>query len=87
MKLKKIDKTDKHLVAISKKMFEIRKALGYATEYQRAEGFIGEYKSTKGIIKMALKDKEGEWTECGGFRYTKLKKGVKITPSWSWVIK
>ena len=70
---------------IAKKINKIRWALGYATKEQVKEGWEGELKSIKELIRIA---QEGGECSCGGFNYTKLKSGsIKITPDFSFIIK
>lgn len=80
----------KQIEEISKKIFEIRKAMGYATDTQIKEGWQGEMKIVKFLIKDArkLKREDYECVGCGGFTYTKSKSGdIKITPDFSWIVK
>jgi hypothetical protein len=68
---------NKQLERLSKKIFKIRVALGYATDYQIEKGWKYEMESVKMFIKDA--NKYG-FCSCGGFNYSKLKSGnIRIT--------
>ncbi len=71
----------KQLERISKKIFLIRVAMGYATEKQKEEGWEEEMK----VVKFLLNDaKIYEEVGSGGFTYKRLKNGnIKITPDFS----
>lgn len=74
---------------ISKKIHDIRKALGYATKEQVKKGWKEEMKSVKYLIKEAQRQKCE--IGCGGFKYIymKTKKGeyVKIAPDFSFRVR
>ena len=74
----------KHIEEISKKILNIRKAMGYASQDEEWES---EYKSTLELIGHAKRLKY-ECVESGGFRYECQKSGnIKITPAFSWIVK
>jgi hypothetical protein len=74
---------DNQIREISKKIFEIRKAMGFATKEQIKEGWPGEYPTVKSMIEGTKEYKEHG---TGGFRY-KLEKGkVIIVPDFGWII-
>lgn len=71
---------------IAKRIYEIRKAIGYSTREQRAEGFIGEVKFIKSMIKNLEKDLIHS---SGGFSF-KLSpsgKSIIITPDFRFILK
>ncbi len=77
------DNKTKQLERISKKIFLIRVAMGYATKTQREEGWEEEMKTVKYLLKEAKV--RGE-VGCGGFTYTPLKNGkIRITPDFSFL--
>ena len=71
---------------ISKRMFEIRKALGFATPTQIKEGWQGELPTVKSMIDNTKKYKEHS---TGGFTYKLAKDGksVVIIPAFGWIVK
>ena len=71
---------------ISQKMFEIRKALGFATNKQTEEGWQGEVPTVKSMIDSTKKYKEHS---TGGFTYKLAKDGksVVIIPAFGWIVK
>lgn len=78
------DRIEKAKIRIAKKIHAIRKALGYATKYQREEGYIGELRTMNYIIKDL---KKTTWCSTGGFSYKKTKRGVSIKPDFGFHIR
>jgi len=77
---------EKQIIRISKQVFEIRKALGYATPYQIEEGWEGELSTVKSMINRTNQKSSGHST--GGFTYTIMKSGsVKVSPEFNWIVK
>lgn len=71
---------------IAKRIYEIRKAIGYSTKEQRAEGPVAEIRFIKSMIKGLEK---GLIHSSGGFSYklSPSEKSVIITPDFKFILK
>ena len=84
--LKEKGNREQQIEIISKKMFEIRKAMGFATKTQIEEGWQEEMPTVKNMIDNTKKYKEHG---TGGFTYKLAKDGksVVIIPAFGWIVK
>lgn len=65
----------KNIDSTRKKVNDIAKVLGYGMKSYSSREFTT-------IIREALQQKENQWFEIGGFKYTKRKKTIIIEPAF-----
>lgn len=71
---------------LSKKIFIIRKALGYATKYQQKEGWKGELKYVKSMAAGLRWKPENYWLSSGGFKFVKKHDCLYMVPEFQFRI-